>query len=289
MKKISAFLVLLAMVSYAVPVRFLGIDESRGQLIYVNTKNAAENWALKLPEKCRDYQMLSPTRLLLNGRRGYYEMDLPTKTIVKTVARDEFGGTMSCRRTKDGKTLLAALREGGTVIFELDANDNVLRKAVFPGRNSLRLMRESGVGTMYSGGPEDTLTEVDMTGKVIRETKIPGGRHVYQGERLPNGNLLVSSGYGGSIVEFDTNGKEIRRLHVKDDEKARGIVSGFFAGMEILKDGSIVVSNWTGHGANDSEKGQQLLMFAPDGKIVWTWHDAKLAGTLHGVIILEND
>ena len=266
MKKISAFLVLLAMVACAVPVRFLGIDESRGQLIYVNTKNAAENWALKLPEKCRDYQMLSPTRLLLNGRRGYYEMDLPTKTIVKTVARDEFGGTMSCRRTKDGKTLLAALREGGTVIFELDANDNVLRKAVF-----------------------DTLTEVDMTGKVIRETKIPGGRHVYQGERLPNGNLLVSSGYGGSIVEFDTDGKEIRRLHVKDDEKARGIVSGFFAGMEILKDGSIVVSNWTGHGANDSEKGQQLLMFAPDGKIVWTWHDAKLAGTLHGVIILEND
>ena len=182
-----------------------------------------------------------------------------------------------------------ASREGGTVIFELDANDNVLRKAVFPGRNSLRLMRESGVGTMYFGGPEDTLTEVDMTGKVIRETKIPGGRHVYQGERLANGNLLVSSGYGGSIVEFDTNGKEIRRLHVKDDEKARGIVSGFFAGMEILKDGSIVVSNWTGHGANDSEKGQQLLMFAPDGKIVWTWHDAKLAGTLHGVIILENE
>ena len=50
MKKISAFLVLLAMVAYAAPVRFLGIDESRGQLIYVNTKNAAENWALKLPE-----------------------------------------------------------------------------------------------------------------------------------------------------------------------------------------------------------------------------------------------
>ena len=152
MKRTIVILMLLALAVQAVPVRFLGIDESRGQLIYVNTKKPEDNWALKLPEKCRDYQMLSPTRLLLNGRRGYYEMDLPTKTIVKTVARDEFGGTMSCRRTKDGKTLLAALREGGTVIFELDANDNVLRKAVFPGRNSLRLMRESGVGTMYFGG-----------------------------------------------------------------------------------------------------------------------------------------
>ena len=78
MKRISVFFVLLAIVSSAVPVRFLGIDESRGQLIYVNMKNAAENWALKLPEKCRDYQMLSPTRLLLNGRRGYYELDLPS-------------------------------------------------------------------------------------------------------------------------------------------------------------------------------------------------------------------
>ena len=95
MKRTIVVLMLLAMAVQAIPVRFLGIDESRGQLIYVNTKKPEDNWALKLPEKCRDYQMLSPTRLLLNGRRGYYEMDLPTKTIVKTVARDEFGRSIS--------------------------------------------------------------------------------------------------------------------------------------------------------------------------------------------------
>jgi hypothetical protein len=57
---------------------------------------------------------------------------------------------------------------------------------------------------------------------------------------------------------------------------------------QTLKNGHLVVATWTGHGANDSEKGQQVVEFDSNGHVVWTWHDPKLAGSIHGVIILDD-
>jgi hypothetical protein len=62
----------------------------------------------------------------------------------------------------------------------------------------------------------------------------------------------------------------------------------FFAGFQVLKNGHLVVSNWTGHGANDSVKGHQVLEFDADGRLLWSWHDPALAGSIHGVIVLDD-
>jgi hypothetical protein len=56
----------------------------------------------------------------------------------------------------------------------------------------------------------------------------------------------------------------------------------------VLKNGDIVVCNWTGHGAKDGEKGAQILQFDPSGKVVWKWHDPVRAGSIHGVIIMDD-
>jgi len=51
---------------------------------------------------------------------------------------------------------------------------------------------------------------------------------------------------------------------------------------------NIVVCNWTGHKPGDSVKAPQLLEFDSSGDIVWHWHDPERAGTLHGVIIIDD-
>ncbi|MFQ3242376.1 MAG: hypothetical protein ACI9A1_001168 [Lentimonas sp.] len=63
----------------------------------------------------------------------------------------------------------------------------------------------------------------------------------------------------------------------------------FFSRPFELNNGNIVASHWTGHGQDDSEKGPQLLEFNPEGEVVWSWHDPERGGTIHGVIMLDDD
>jgi len=272
----------------AAPQRFLGVDESRGQLIYVDTTDASKSWAVSLPVKCRDIQLIGKQRVLLSGSNGYYEYDLTTRSCIKTFSKPDYAGTMSVRRSPEGHTLIGCIQQGNTVIYELDANDQQLRKALFSGRKSLRLMRATREGTLLFGGPDNTIVEADMNGAIRREIVIPGGRHVYQALRMPSGSTIVASGYGSAVIEFDADGKELRRFAASAEDKTRGVNTQFFAGMQILPDGSVVVCNWTGHRPEDSQKGPQLLQFDKDGKLVWSWHDAAFAGTLHGVIVLDH-
>jgi hypothetical protein len=46
--------------------------------------------------------------------------------------------------------------------------------------------------------------------------------------------------------------------------------------------------NWTGHDPSDSTKAPQIIEFDRTGKLLWSWHDPILAGTLHGVVILDD-
>jgi len=66
------------------------------------------------------------------------------------------------------------------------------------------------------------------------------------------------------------------------------ITFGFFADFQILENGNIVATNWHGHEANSSSKGDQILEFDTAGKIVWKWHDPQRAGSIHAVIVLDN-
>lgn len=292
MKNAQSLILLLVIVCcstlLSAPQRFLGVDESRGQLIYVDTADASKSWAVSLPVKCRDIQLIGKQLVLLSGSSGYYEYDLVTRGCVKTFSKAEYAGTMSVRRSPEGHTLIACIQQGNTVIYELDAKDELLRKALFSGRKSLRLMRVTREGTLLFGGPDNTIVEADMNGVIRREILIPGGRHVYQALRMPTGSTIVASGYGSAIIEFDAEGKELRRFAASADDKARGVNTQFFAGMQMLPDTSVVVCNWTGHRPEDSQKGPQLLQFDKDGKLIWSWHDAVFAGTLHGVIVLDH-
>ncbi len=269
----------------AIKHRFLAIDESRGQTLLVDENDPSKNWAFTTPNKCRDYQLIGNQQLLLNAGDGYLIYNLETRKLVKELHDPRFAGAASVRRLANGHTIIGC-NQGGITFHELRADDVVVRTAKFPGLNTLRLARVSEKGTLLFGCNTTFFAEADLDGKLLQKIEIPGAKHVYQVLRKPDEHWLVSTGYGHTFAELDPAGKEVRRFG--GSPSPAGANFFFFSGFQVLKNGHTVVCNWTGHGRDDSAKGIQLAEFDPEGKMVWSWHDAAAAGTIHGIIILDD-
>lgn len=269
--------------------RFLAADESRGQLIYVDQFDPSQDWTLKTPEKHRDLQLIGGGKLLTNTDSGYREYDLKTHLGIKEVKQDFLSGSTSAQRLADGRTIVGCNQNNAITFCVLDASDKLVGTCTFPQINSLRLFRLSPRGTLLFGAMEGNASKVieaDLQGKILRNLSLPDARHVYQVLELPNKNLLVADGYGAAIEELDETGKTVRKVGGKPGPP--GLLMYFFAGMQVLKNGHIVVSNWTGHDAKDSGKAPQILEFDQAGQLVWQWHDPQRSGTIHGMIVLDD-
>jgi hypothetical protein len=269
----------------AIRHRFLAEDESRSQLLFVDQVDPSQSWVIKFPERYRDYQLVGGNRIMLNTGTGFREYDLKSQQLAREVKDPAFANITTARRLPDGRTILGGNQKGIT-FYELSPDDKILRTANFPALNTLRLLRLSPRGTLLFGASGNRAVEANLDGRILREVGVEGAKHIYQVLEQPDGDWLVATGYGASIVELDRDGKVLRKLG--GAPAPAGLWLNFFCGFQVLKNGNIVVCNWTGHDAKDSTKAPQLLEYAPDGKIVWQWHDADGAGSLHGVLVLDD-
>jgi hypothetical protein len=221
--------------------------------------------------------------VLLSTPDGFREYDLADRRLVKEVTGYPAG--MSARRLRDGRTILACNTRGVT-FYEFDAQDQLLRQANFQVA-STRVVRLTPQDTLLFGSGNQVF-EGDLTGKLLHTFSLPEGAWAYQSLRLPNGHLLVAGGYHTLMYELDTDGKVVRTFGGPPAEDAKSLGLHLFAGFQILNNGDLVVANWTGHGAQDSSKGVQVLQYSPAGQLVWKWHDPARAGSINGVIILDD-
>ena len=275
--------------------RFLAVDESRSQLLYVDQKNPMQDWTLKLPVKSRDYQLIGHHQILLSGNDGYYVYDLQTRGLVKELHNATFAGTAAVRRLPNGNTVIGCNgpNQKGIRFYELGPDDRLIKTAEFPQLNHMRLMRLSSKGSLLFGAGSDVsaaadlVIEADLSGKILAQFNLPPpAKHVYQVLQLANGNLLAAGGYGHYLAEIDPSGAIVPRK--ASQELPPEIQPHFWAGFQILKNGNLLQCNWTGHGPQDSIKGAQLVEFNPAGNVVWSWHDPQRAGSIHGVIVLDD-
>lgn len=262
--------------------RFLALDESRDQLLYVDQANPANDWTIKLPGKHRDLQLIGQQRVLLTHPDGYREFSLTSQTMVKEVKG--YRGATSAQRLADGHTVLACNQQGVTV-YDLGPDDQPVRKTVFEAGGT-RLLRLTPQGTLLFGSSNQIL-EGDWQGKRLKPITLKSGIWVYQVLRTPSGHLLAAGGYDPTILELDADGNVLKTIggRMTDEEKSLGY--HFFGGFQVLPSGDVVVSNWTGHGAADSQKGVQIVQYSPAGRLVWKWHEPARAGSINGVIVLD--
>lgn len=262
--------------------RFLAVDESRAQLLLVDQADPAQDWTLKLTAKHRDLQLVGQDRVLLTFPDGYREYRLADQSLVKEVKG--YPGATSVRRLADGRTVLACNAQG-VMVYELGPDDQPLRQVRFP-LASTRLIRLTPQGTLLIGCSNQVI-EGDWTGQIVKTLTLPKGTWVYQALWMPSGHVLAAGGYEPAFLELDGDGRVVKTIGGRQTAEANALGYHFFGGFQVLAGGDIVVSNWTGHGVDDSRKGVQLVQYDPAGHVVWKWHDPERAGSINGVIVLD--
>jgi hypothetical protein len=271
--------------------RFLLYDEGRAILHYVDERDPAKDWKLPLPRTLRDFQLVGNHRVIVAQGFGYSIYDLETKKLVEDVRVPGFGGGISARRRADGTMVLGANVKEGVAVYELDKANAVTRKMTVPSVKTLRMLRLAADGNVLLA-EEKGLTEVAFDaqeasgGKIVRSIPLPSGRNAFMALKRADGSYLLSGGFAHILFDLAPDGKLRREYTVKDAPK--GVEFLFYAGFQVLKNGNLVVCNWTGHGPQDSTKGWQLVEFAPDGTLVWHYHSPERAGTALNVIVLDD-
>jgi len=263
---------------------FLLRDEGLSQLSYINLADPKSNWYQSVP-KGRDLQLIGDGRVLIGTETGYEERLISNGE--KIFELTSFPGTITARRLRNGETLLAGINWFGTegiVLAITNKDGQVTQKINFPEYRYVRLIRQTTKGTFLVTA-NDVVFEGDSNGDILWETKVTGREdpHAWQALRLKNGTTVLSSGYGGGIHIFNKKGDLIKLIN------GPGRVNPYFySGLQILRNGDMVVTNWQGHGPGHGTSGEQLLEYSPDGKLVWSWkQDPTHFSSLQGVIVLD--
>jgi hypothetical protein len=96
------------------------------------------------------------------------------------------------------------------------------------------------------------------------------GNAAFSALRLPNGNTLIGTGNGHSVIEVTPEKKIVWEVHQKD---LPGITLAWVTTLEVHPDGHIVIGNC--HAGPDNP---QLVEITRDKKVVWTYKDFKNFG-----------
>jgi len=265
---------------------FLAIDEGLARLLHVDENDASKDWSVPIGHpQARDMQLVGNGRVLIGHHQGWSEFEIATGRVLFEFTG--YKGVTAARRQANGHTVLAGVDIAGAtgvVILELDEKNQEIHRAIYPG-DYVRLIRQTGQGTFLMSC-NDRIREGDRNGNYLREYPVEGFYHAWKSLRLPNGNLIISAGYGAFMVELNPAGEIVRKFGGKDQVPAE-VNPFFYATFQILPNDHIVLANWQGHGEGFGESGIQLLEFDAVGEIVWSWSDSSRISSLQGVLVLD--
>ena len=131
---------------------------------------------------------------------------------------------------------------------------------------------------------EGRVTEYDNNGNIVWNYSIPlfdrerkdghgpkaFGNQVYNALRLENGNTLIATGNGHSVLEV-TPGKEIVWAIYQNDLPE--ITLAWVTSLEVLPSGNVVIGN-----CHAGSENPQLIEVTRDRKAVWTFRDFEILG-----------
>lgn len=266
--------------------RFLVSDFMHSSVHYVDQTDVSKNWTLKLPEITMDLQLVGGNRLLCNRSKGYDVYDLATREKVETFESDAVKDIRTVRRLADGRTFLGS--QNGPV-YEFDAQKKLTATYEMPKAiKYVRMMRFTPKGTLLlaadDGAYEVSLEKgLEAEKRLVRKFALPRPRNAYMALCAPDGQVLVAGGYSKGFYTFDAEGKLLKDTVLKQPE---GLNNYFYAGFQVLKNGHIVLSNWTGHSEQDFQPGLKVVELDKDHNIVWSWNEA-FGGTVNNVIVLD--
>ncbi|MFK7790722.1 MAG: PQQ-binding-like beta-propeller repeat protein [Phycisphaeraceae bacterium] len=192
------------------------------------------------------------------------------------------------QRLSDGNTMIA--ESGNARIIEVNPKGEIVKQIKLkvdqprPHKDT-RLVRKTKAGTyLVAHEYHGICREYDADGKVIWEYEVPlfdqprvGGNGVksfgnslYSVQRLDNGNTLIGTGNGKSVIEVTPEKKIV--WHLTDDD-LEGIEFAWITTVQVLKNGNYLINN-----CHAGPENPQLIEVDRDKKVVWTYTNWEMFG-----------
>ena len=192
------------------------------------------------------------------------------------------------QRLANGNTMIA--ESGVSRIIEVDPQGEIVKAIPLqvsqphPHRDT-RLVRQLPSGNYLVCHEGDGLVrEYDDAGKSVWEYSVPlfgrepagghgpeaFGNQCFSALRLGNGNTLIATGNGHSVIEV-TPAKEI--VWKLDQQDLEGITLAWVTTLQQLPGGNLVIGN-----CHAGEKNPQVIEITREKQVVWTFHDFERFG-----------
>jgi hypothetical protein len=187
------------------------------------------------------------------------------------------------QRLEGGLTMIA--ESGPARIIEVDnagkVHHEVKLQVKRPNAHSdTRLVRKLANGHYLVAHENDgAVREYDSAGTVVWEYEVPlfgrerkgghgpeaFGNSVYSAVRLRNGNTLIGTGNGHSVLEVTPGKQIVWKIEQRD---MPGITLAWVTRVERLPNGNTLIGNC--HAGPDSP---QFIEVTPDRNVIWSWKD----------------
>ena len=275
--------------------RVLATDYSTKRIGIVDPSTGKVEWEHGIDNIHDLHQLPSGNILFQTSMTRLLEVDPKTNKVVWEYDAQKSNGNEgkrvevhSFQRLPNGLTMIA--ESGVGRIIEVDARGKIVKQIKLkvskndPHRDT-RLVRKLDNGHyLVAHEGEGAVREYDAGGAVVWDYPVPlfgkqrkgghgpeaFGNAVFSAVRLPNGNTLVGTGNGHSVLEV-TPDKQIRWQVHQDD--LPGVKLAWVTTLQVLPNGNVIIGNC--HAGKDNP---QLIEVTRDKKVVWTWKDFKHFG-----------
>lgn len=185
------------------------------------------------------------------------------------------------QRLPDGNTFIAV--SGLRKILEVDPSGRLVHEIELsvnqpsPHRDTRLVRRLDHGGYLVCHEGDGFVREYARDGEIIWEYEVPlfgkppkkghgpeaFGNHLFSALRLPNGNTLIGTGDGHSVLEVTPDEKIVWKIEQND---LPGITLAWVTTLEVLPNGNIVIGNC--HAGPDNPL---LVEVDHDKNVVWTF------------------
>ncbi|MDB4143897.1 hypothetical protein N9733_10590 [Akkermansiaceae bacterium] len=216
-----------------------------------------------------DVQLLADGNILFHDSWSVTSEITPKKEIVWK--HDSKGANVHAfQRLENGHTMIA--ESGLGRIVHLDKKGEVKKEIPLPknGRHQTRMVQVlPNVHYLSCAENPGVVTEYDDAGKIVWE--FPTDTRVFGAIRLKNGNTLIATGSGNSILEVSPEKKIVWEM--KKKIPGTEIELAWTTDLQELPNGNIVIGN-----CHAGEKNPQIVELDKDRKVVWTFSEWDLVG-----------
>lgn len=287
-------------------------DESRGLVHYMDQFNTNNNFSVKADRPVWDMKRIAENRYRYVHGNSFTVIDLKERKGVDTFSDTKLVGLTSVCDLTDGGFLAAtnqkavvttneapavtaiskqkvAPEKKCVVVYQYTVDRQFKARSVFEGLSNVRMMTVLKSGEVLlshnDGVARCTLApEGSEHGKIIQSYKLPRAKNAYKAIPRKDGGIWVGGGYACALYGYADDGQVIKTFETQQPD---GLKNHFYGGLAEQANGNLMVANWTGHGANDSKTGWQVIEFDAQGKVVWHLHDPVAYGSISGIDIIR--